>query len=206
MTQNITFITDYQKESEQTLVTQFANKIGFKNYLLTIIPLIQELENVFQDLYLYRNIEFSYGIQLDGLGQILGLERNSLNDDDYRKFLKFQAYVNTSKGESELLIEAVKFFTNSSYVILYEIFPCNCYAYINNQNFAITDVFNTYMDKLCMGGVRWLGTNIGNEQPFILDELYSVDGSAFIYGGFSFVDASNNLIDDGTCGLLSFFI
>jgi hypothetical protein len=207
MTKEIAFIDDYQSLSENLLISQFKDKQWFKNFLLYVSPSVQEIENTIKDLFLNRNLDNAIGKQLDGLGVILGLQRFGLNDEEYRDALRFQAFLNYSKGEGELLITALRKFTKSVNVSLIELFPATCYGYFDNQNFIMDQSFNQKMDNLCMGGVKWLGSVIGNDRPFIMDELYYLQDDPNLYGGFSIYDEVNGLnMDDGTCGILTFFI
>jgi hypothetical protein len=206
MSKEITFYTDIPDFIAGLLVEQFKEKTNFVNFVKSLSQEAQTLENVFKDLYLDRSIDSGIGEQLDNLGEILGLNRNGQTDDVYRINLKFQAVLNASKGEPEILISALKIFTDSTIVYFYELFPAKCYGYFNNDTFIIPPDFNSKMDNICGGGIKWLGSIIGNHQPFIFDILYYIEGNPDQFGGFAAVDVSNVLVDDGTCGLFTFFV
>ncbi len=66
------------------------------------------------------------GVQLDRLGENLGLEREpGQSDDDYRILLNTQIVANLSNGEAETLIEITRVLTDSSVVKLQELFPAH---------------------------------------------------------------------------------
>lgn len=52
-------------------------------------------------------IETGEGVQLDRIGDIIGLPRFGRDDESYRKLLKIRASINTGSGEPELVIAAI---------------------------------------------------------------------------------------------------
>lgn len=200
---DIDFVVNHIEKALGLLIQQFRGKEKWTDILSALLNESQNLENTFKDLYYNRSINTAVGTQLDGIGQILGLERGGLNDDDYRIALKFQAFLNQSKGEPETLIAALKVFTDSTKVHLYEIFPAEAYGWFDNPTHIIGKL-DEKMDSLCAAGVKWGGSIIGNDQPFIFDEGYKIPPDAVtLYGSFAIVDAGNNLITDGTQGQFS---
>ena len=85
---------------------------------------IQEIDDVDQTLKFDRSIETSVGVQLDGLGQILGLARlPDEGDEDYREKLKFQIFINKSNGTPEEVIAVLKFLTKATKIRYHEYYP-----------------------------------------------------------------------------------
>ena len=206
MATQIEFVTDWIGTALDLLVQQFKDKQKINDFLSCILEEAQVLEDAFKQLYELRSLDTAFGAQLDGLGDILALPRNGLDDEDYRIALKFQALLNASKGEPETLIEALKVFTRSTDVQYFELYPAACYGYFNNPDYQVTDELDKKMDNLCAGGVKWLGSIIGNDRPFVFDELYNIPNDPRFFGGFSFADDLGNNLDDGTCGLLGFIV
>jgi len=84
----------------------------------------QDIQDVLEQLLSQRNIDTAVGVQLDGLGQILGLARASgESDDDYRENLKFQIFINTGSGTPEQVIQILKYLTNAQKIRYLEIYP-----------------------------------------------------------------------------------
>lgn len=203
MAKEIQFISDHIAQALNLLVQQFRDKTTWTDILTAMLQEAQNIEDAFKDLYFYRALKTAFGVQLDGIGEILGLARNGLDDEDYRISLTFQAFLNQSKGEPEVLIAALKVFTNSTNVHVYEIFPAECYGWFNNHLHLLSKL-DEKMDGLCAGGVKWGGSIIGNEQPFVFDAGYTIPPDDItLYGSFAIVDAGNNLITDGTQGMFS---
>lgn len=86
------------------LLQQFKGKPRFEDFLHNFCDQFQDLEDTLFDLYLNRALETAVGAQLDGLGQIIGLERGAMDDDDYRLRLKAQIQLNVSSGTPEELL------------------------------------------------------------------------------------------------------
>lgn len=207
MAEEIIFLNDRVEKALDLLIQQDRTKQSIRDYLTALITEMQTLENVFKDLYLLRSLDSAEGTQLDGIGQILVLNRDGRSDEVYRIALKFKAFLNQSNGEPEILISALRVFTKSINVAVWEVFPATCYGWFDNDD-NIPPNLDEQMDSLCAGGVKWGGSIIGNDQPFTFDQGYPKppDDLRPIYGGFAIVDASNNLINDGFSGKFSIVI
>lgn len=75
---------------------------------------LQALDTAATALLTDTTIDASEGVQLDGLGQILGIERQGLDDEPYRSLLRAYIRVNTSGGSIEQLNEIIRLATNST--------------------------------------------------------------------------------------------
>lgn len=65
---------------------------------------LQELDTAATELLQLITLDGAEGVQLDGLGQILGVDREGLSDEQYRSLLRAYVQVNTSSGTIEELI------------------------------------------------------------------------------------------------------
>ena len=96
----------------------------FQRLIQAFVTQFQEIDDVNQTLKFDRAIETSVGVQLDGLGQILGLARlPDEGDEDYREKLKFQIFINKSNGTPEEVIAVLKFLTKANKVRYHEYYP-----------------------------------------------------------------------------------
>jgi hypothetical protein len=196
MAKELIFYENVAEETSNLLVQQFKTKQNFINFIQALCSECQLLEDVFKQLYTECSLETAFGEQLDGIGQIVGLDRNGENDDDYRVDLKLQILINASKGQPEILITALKIFTRSTVVILYEFFPAKCGGYFDNfANYPAN--LNNKMQQICAGGVKWLFSIVGNEFPFACDAA----PSSGLAGGLAGIDADGNIVTD-TAGML----
>lgn len=83
----------------------------------------QDDEDMFQEFFVKRYLATATGVQLDGLGVIIGINRGSLNDTDYRARLYLKIAQNFSEGAVENLIWIFKELMDADSVILSEVFP-----------------------------------------------------------------------------------
>jgi hypothetical protein len=75
---------------------------------------VQELNDAATDLLVKVSLDAATGVQLDGLGDIIGLDRQGLGDEAYRSALKGWIRVNTSGGTVEQLNEVIRLVTSST--------------------------------------------------------------------------------------------
>lgn len=83
------------------LLTQFKSKEAIEQWLASYVVQVQEIEAALFQLYANRAIETAVGVQLDGVGQIVGLLRDGRTDADYRERLRIQILINLSSGTIE---------------------------------------------------------------------------------------------------------
>lgn len=84
----------------------------------------QALNTQQQLLLMNRFLNKAQGVQLDGLGQILGLARiPGQSDASYAEDLQFQVFINQSNGTPEEIMRIISFLTNASKVWYLEDWP-----------------------------------------------------------------------------------
>ncbi len=116
-------ITNYCERAQERLIEQFETKPNIIAYLCALIESLQDLEFVFGDLLTLRTLENAAGVQLDGLGDIVGIDRQGLTDNAYRTAIRFQIGINFSNGEPETLIALTRFITEGTVVNYTELYP-----------------------------------------------------------------------------------
>ena len=101
-------IANYYERGVALLASQFQirNPDGSPTNLQKIIKAIasqaQKINTQQQLLQTMRYLNTAQGVQLDGLGQILGLARiPGESDASYREALQFQIFINQSHGTPE---------------------------------------------------------------------------------------------------------
>ena len=78
-------------------------KPNVKAITMMVIEACDEVRQVLEDCVTYRALANAQGKILDEIGQIVGLARQSLTDDDYRLYLQAQVAANRSSGLPEQL-------------------------------------------------------------------------------------------------------
>jgi len=116
-------ITDHADRAKTLLLSQYKDKTNFTKIIDIFGGKIQELETVYFELMLDRALSTAVGVQLDGLGDILGEERLARSDSDYRAALSIRIKINISSGEPETLIDVFAALTDATTVQYSEFYP-----------------------------------------------------------------------------------
>lgn len=109
--------------AKERLIWQFKTKPNIEAYLCVFANELAEIQTAFLSLKTARTLSSSTDVQLDGLGDLVGVERNGRTDTEYRLAIQTQILLNKSNGEPETLITAVKTLTESTNVNITEMFP-----------------------------------------------------------------------------------
>lgn len=75
---------------------------------------LQAIDTAATQLLVLITVDSAVGVQLDGLGQIIGVDRNGLTDEQYRSLLRSYIRVNSSGGTIEQLNEIIRLATNTT--------------------------------------------------------------------------------------------
>ena len=110
LTHKLTHVADGLKH----LAYQFQDLPNFEAILIAWLNRIQEIEDVLWELIDERTIDAAVGVQLDGIGAIVGEPRLGKTDDKYRLFIKARRLVNLSSGTVPELIEILGLLTENT--------------------------------------------------------------------------------------------
>lgn len=181
-------ITDHYERAINRLAEQFKRKPDLLSLIKGNVDQIQELEYVFDDLKRLRSLNDAAGEQLDGLGDILGLEREGMNDEEYRNALWFQTAVNTSNGEPEMLISVLLRATDATEIIYIDLPPAGIYMFTNGH--TVPAGLQELMESVAAGGVRLeLVSSVGAIEPFAFAEEAGIpDPDGLGFGETTFPD------------------
>jgi hypothetical protein len=117
-------ITNVYERAIALLISQFKEQPNFNKLFLALSTTFQTIENTLWQLKTLRWLTTAQGVQLDELGEIVGLSRSSgQSDESYREALIFQSYINSSQGTAEECLNALQFFTQASKVWYFNMFP-----------------------------------------------------------------------------------
>lgn len=120
---------DYKSLALSRLASQFAKSPKLRALLAQIVGPLEVIENDADDLRNKRWIDTATGVQLDGLGTIVGEGREGRTDDDYREAIRFRVFVNVSKGTPPDVIYALKNVTKADDVQYAESWPATVFLY-----------------------------------------------------------------------------
>ena len=139
------FMSQYKEGSSNR------NSVKLRNLLKIFVKQIQELENVIYDLYTLRYIDTAFGYQLDRLGDIVGIVRYGLNDEDYRNRIYAQIILNASNGQPELFIQALRLIMNATNIKYSEYKNQIMISFRSDKRDSF---LHSQMLKLCLAGVK----------------------------------------------------
>jgi len=169
-------IPDYYARAYSLLASQFqvtnpdGSLTNFQKMIYAISTMSQLIQTQLNLLQTDRFLDFAQGVQLDGIGQILGLARVPGQPDDsgfvdgvyqqgYRQDLQFQIFVNESEGTPEDVITILKYLTNASTVWYDDMFPAAYILTTNGLTFpANPSDLNGIMQSVSPAGVQYVGT------------------------------------------------
>lgn len=111
------------------LIEQFKRSPDLKSVVSIFTDQMQTVENTNDNLIMSRLIDTSEGVQLDGIGDIVGEPRNGRSDDAYREAIKFKTFINASNGEPNRLLDILKNITNGTDASILEFFPASAFLF-----------------------------------------------------------------------------
>jgi len=157
--------TDYCGQAKGRLIEQFENKSNINDYLCVLTSPFQELEFVFQELKTLRELQNAFGVQLDGLGDIVGIDRRGRSDTEYRDLIAFQAAINSSSGDAETLISIVRTITKPTNIIYTPVYPAKILIFTDGTNVDQTTV-SSLLQSMAAGVGLELTSTMGVITPF----------------------------------------
>ena len=86
------------QEGLANLVQQFKDKPDLAALLTSYLEQIQDLETAYFGLLTERTLNAAVGVQLDGIGAIVGEDRRGRDDADYRLAIRARIKASTPAG------------------------------------------------------------------------------------------------------------
>lgn len=114
----VTQINDHVVQALNRLLQQYKGLPGIAGLLTALITQIQDLENAIYPIDQYRQLAFAYGTQLDNLGQVIGLPRNGLPDNEYFVLLLGTIAENNSDTTAATMLNIVQTVFQASNVFI----------------------------------------------------------------------------------------
>ena len=139
------------------LIAQYVGKPRIETLIGIFLDQIQEAENALFELATERFVENAIGVQLDGIGDIVGQERQGLGDDDYRPLIRARIKANNSEGTAPDIIGVANAALNdpgTGEIRFDPKFPASFELTITNELGFDEDILNDLIQDATMGGVR----------------------------------------------------
>lgn len=165
----LTLIDNHVESALARLLQRLKESYNMNSLLTTFINPIQDIENESYALYTERSIYTAVGAQLDGTGRIVGLDRDDLDDIDYRSALFIQIQINKAGGEPESIITAIRQLFKTELIVFKEIYPANYEVYITSN--LVVENAKALITSISPAGVGNITLLQGTDTPFCLDEI-----------------------------------
>lgn len=190
MNGEIAKITTHAEDARKRLLFQYADKEKFKSMLDAYFGnQIQDLEDAMWTLFGRLDLGTVSGIQLDGIGAIVGEPRQGKGDAEYLVYITARIGVNTSEGDIETVLDIWEIITQCCTVQLIEVFPASIMLYMTDP--LSSDAFAVIVLDL-LQGVVGAGIKVDFIEVYDPDEAFGFDSSGPTTAGFG------NLLSQGT--------
>lgn len=147
---------DHCPEGLTRFLEVFKDKPRLETFLCIFLDQVQLAENALYELFTERTLDVAVGVQLDGLGDIVGQGRQDQTDGVYRRFIRVRILVNRSDGKLEQLYEIVILaMGNDPVVRIHEHYPAGMVVHVDTPLEDLTglELFGILHDAKG-GGVR----------------------------------------------------
>jgi len=94
-------VTTHVLDALTRLVSQFRDQPDLASFQSAFVNRIQEMEGALQELLAERSLDSAVGVQLDGLGALVGQAREGRDDSDYRLVIRARIALNIGSGTPE---------------------------------------------------------------------------------------------------------
>lgn len=105
MSKELEQVTTYVESALALLPQQFKNKENLAAFIEAFVNVIQDAEDALFALWRARWIDNAEGVQLDGLGDLVGEERGGLDDDAFRVRIKVRIRANFASGTDQDIVD-----------------------------------------------------------------------------------------------------
>lgn len=145
---------DHCADGLSKLLAVFTDKPRLDALICSFLDQTQDLETALWALFTERTLDASVGVQLDGLGAIVGEPRKARTDDDYRQFIKVRILVNRSNGQiGELYAILLAMLGDTAAVGITEHYPAAIVAEVLSDigTLSAVDIHGMLMDAKAAG-------------------------------------------------------
>ena len=160
---NLVYISDHTDAAYARLAAEFKgdDKPLIQGLLYSFVLQHQGMEDALKQMLEDRTIDTAVGMQLDGIGFIVGEDRQGRTDDVYRIALKARIGRNTSEGTPEDILNVFNLLSGSTKTMLIELTAV--ITLTANVDFsANAAAIKGFTQKVLAAGVRldWIAAQI----------------------------------------------
>lgn len=132
-----TEITNHVQQALGRLLQQYQGRPLIAGFYTALVNQIQDLEDAVFDLDSGRQIwdgtsTPAYGAQLDGIGEIVGISRNGLDDQQYILLIFGKIAENFSQDTANDVVSVIQYLFQAEQILMQEIYPAGLFIDILN--------------------------------------------------------------------------
>lgn len=172
-----TLTTERLAQAVANLIDQFKGQPNIEAFIEAWAQQSQEVELAAFEVLTETTLDAAVGVQLDGLGDIVGVERAGLSDTDYRLRIRAQILLNNSSGTIDDIIQ-IAVALGATSVTLAEVFPAKIELNVTTP-IASGEQIGTVLADATPAGVGYWFTWYESATPFLFDTA----GQGFDQGG-----------------------
>jgi hypothetical protein len=217
-------IPNHVQQALARLIYEYQDSPLFQGLLTAMLGPIQDIENALTSMNTERYLPNAVGVQLDNIGEIIGLPRPAgASDAQYIQLIYAQIKENTSDGQAEQIIQVFLLLTGVMFVLYYQ--GSNAEFLVESvwvpANQSAVDSMIEMLENTAAGGVRCDGIVVNDPViPFAYDgsifgagyddgsqtvggkyaELFLYVGGGFAYDGDDPTGLGYGSIADPLCG------
>lgn len=117
MAEDLTRIVDRLDRTVRSVLRQFRGQPNIEAKMASYGQEIQEIEDMFIGLYIFRSLDDAEGVQLDRLGDMVNEKRGSKNDENYRAAIRGRIVIDSGDATVPDVYFAMKFVHDANYRI-----------------------------------------------------------------------------------------
>jgi len=190
MGEKIVKITTHVADAKKRLLFQYQGKVKVEALLSAYFgEQIQDIENALWTLFGRLDIDTAEGVQLNGIGSIVGEDRQGKSDAEYRPYIRARIGINTSESDIEKILSVWSLLTAGAGVQLIELFPAAMCLYLT-EALSSDALAQTTLDLLQL--VAGAGIKVDYIEVYDPDEAFGFADSGPNTKGFG------NLFSQGT--------
>ena len=121
---------DHVEAAKSRLITFFRDKPVINGLFDSVFEGFNDVEDLLFDLLEKRSIYTAEGVQIDSIGEMFGVVRNGLSDEEYRSAILAKISEVNSDGTTEVFMNVMRINTNSNNVNFFEHFSGDVHAYL----------------------------------------------------------------------------
>lgn len=117
------YFFNHEDEAKSFLKPQFNQSDNLKSLLAAFVQEVQEADTAVVDLVRSRLLGHASGDALDQYGKVVGVKRGSLEEAEYRTFIRAKIKANISEGTIDEVIDIFRRITGDDDVVYWEHYP-----------------------------------------------------------------------------------